>query len=81
MLILNRIKYQLGYPEAASDMIKPKSILTAIDQYTMGTERSIEDYLKLVGLDMTKKEVIFTGWCEGGYPPEGFEKFNSLYNH
>lgn len=79
MLVLNRIKYQLGYPEAAADMIQPKSVLTAIDQYTMGTERNVQDYLKLVGLDMTKKEVSFTKWCETGVPPQGFEKYGHLY--
>ena len=79
MLVLNRIKHQLGYPEAAADMIQPKSVLTAVDQYTMGTERNVQDYLKMVGLDMTKKEVFYTKWCETGVPPEGFEKYNHLY--
>ena len=31
MMVLNRIKYQLGYPEAAKDMLKPKSLLTAVE--------------------------------------------------
>lgn len=79
MLVLDRIKYQLGYPEAAADMIKPKSVLTAVDQYTMGTERKVEDYLKIVGLDMNTKEVTYTAWCETGKPPKGFEKYNHLY--
>jgi hypothetical protein len=28
MLVLTRIKYQLGYPESAKDMVKPKSLFT-----------------------------------------------------
>lgn len=79
MMILNRIKYQLGYPEAAKDMLMPKSLLTAVEQYTMGTERPLEEYLRIVGLDMTKKEVTYTGWCETGQPPPGFEQHAHLY--
>ena len=78
-MVLDRIKYQLGYPEAARDMLRSKSILTAVDHYTMGTARSLEDYLKLVGLNMTTKEVTYTGWCEEGRPPPGFEQHNHLY--
>ena len=28
MLVINRVKYQLGYPESALDMVKPKSLFT-----------------------------------------------------
>ena len=80
MMVLDRIKYQLGYPEAARDMIKPKTVLTAVEEYTMGKQRKVEDYLKSVGLDMTKKEVTWTGWCETGKPPKGFEKYNHLFD-
>jgi [Skp1-protein]-hydroxyproline N-acetylglucosaminyltransferase len=30
LLVLNRIKHQLGYPEAAQDMVKPKSLFTGM---------------------------------------------------
>ena len=79
MLVLDRVKYQLGYPEAARDMLKQKSILTAVEHYSMGTVRPLEEYLKLVGLNMTTKQITYTGWCEEGYPPPGFEKYNHLY--
>lgn len=78
-MVLDRIKYQLGYPEAARDMIKHRSLLTAVEQYGMGTARPLQDYLDIVGLDMTRKEVTYTGWCEEGFPPPGFEQFNNLY--
>ena len=78
-MVLNRVKYQLGYPEAAKDMLRPKNLLTAVEQYSMGTERSLEDYLKIVGLNMTTKEVTYTEWCEKGTPPPGFEQYNHLY--
>lgn len=81
MMVLDRIKYQLGYPESARDMIKHKSLLTAVEQYTMGTERPLEDYLKMVGMDMTRKEISYTAWCETGMPPPGFEHLNDFYKH
>ena len=71
---------QLGYPESARDMIKPKSLFSAIEQYSMGTSRPLDEYLRIVGLDMSTKEVRFTNWCEKGTPPPGFEKYRDLYS-
>ena len=79
MMILDRIKYQLGYPEAARDVLPLKSLLTAVEQYTMGTARPLQQYMELVGLNVTTKEVTNTKWCETGHPPPGFEQFNALY--
>jgi len=79
MMVLDRIKYQLGYPEAAKDMIASKRLLTAVEQYSMGTERPLSQYLEIVGLDMNTKEIIPNQWCEDGMPPPGFEEFNHLY--
>jgi hypothetical protein len=116
MLVLERVKYQLGYPEAARDALRVKvrftkyspsrycsnperacflsailifaavstlhttqSILTAVEQYSMGKERPLEEYLRIVGMNMTTKEITNTQWCERGYPPPGFEKYRDLY--
>jgi Glycosyltransferase (GlcNAc) len=79
MLVLERVKYQLGYPEAARDTLRVKSILTAVEQYSMGKERPLEDYLRIVGMNMTTKEISNTQWCEKGFPPPGFEQYNDLY--
>lgn len=79
VMILDRLKYQLGYPEAAKDMIASKSLLTAVEQYSMGSERPLSKYLNMVGLNMTTKEITLTRWCEDGVPPPGFEQFNYLY--
>ena len=79
MLVLDRIKYQLGYPEASVDVLPTRSILTAVESYSMGTQRPLKDYLKIVGLNMTTKEVTFTEWCEKGYPPPGMEEYNKYY--
>ena len=79
MLVLCRIKYQLGYPEAAREMIMPKSNLTAVEQYSMGTERTLDKYLRLVGLNIKEKKVAYTDWCESGHVPPGFEQYAPLY--
>ena len=79
MMILSRIKYQLGYPESAKDMLKPKNLLTAVEQYSMGKERPLEEYLRIVGLNMTRKEVTYTAWCETGAAPPGFEQYAHFY--
>ena len=79
MMILDRIKHQLGYPEADRDMLSHKTILTAVEQYTMGKARPLEEYKRIVGLNMTTKELTYTGWCEEGFPPPGFEQYNHLY--
>jgi hypothetical protein len=78
-MVLDRIKYQLGYPEAAKDMLQTKSVLTAVEQYSMGTERPLSQYLELVGLNMTTKEVTYTRWCEEGTVPPGFEEYAHFY--
>ena len=78
-MVLKRIKYQLGYPEAAADMLETKSLLTAVEHYSMGKERPLSTYLELVGLNMTTKEVTLTNWCEKGEAPPGFEDVAGLY--
>ena len=78
-MVLQRIKYQLGYPEAAKDMLEAKSLLTAVEQYSMGSERSLQTYMDMVGLNMTTKEVTITDWCEHGKVPPGFEDLAHLY--
>jgi Glycosyltransferase (GlcNAc) len=77
-LVLKRIKHQLLYPECARDML-PKSLLTAVDFYSMGKERSLEEYLKIIGMNMLTKEITRTGWCEKGTPPPGMEQYAQLY--
>merc|ERR1711862_946938 len=43
-LIVARIKSQLEYPESARDFIWTKSLFTAIDDYTLGTKRTLNSY-------------------------------------
>ena len=78
-MVLNRIKHQLGYPECAKDVTKPKTLLTAVEFYSMGKARPLHDYLKIIGMNMTTKEITKTNWCEKGTPPPGMEQYASLY--
>jgi UDP-GlcNAc:polypeptide alpha-N-acetylglucosaminyltransferase len=78
-LVLQRIHHQLGYPEAARDMIQTQSILTGLDLYGMGTDRPLKEYLDSVGIDVVQKEITITGWCESGQPPPGKEEYAHLY--
>lgn len=79
-IVLERIKYQLGYPESARDML-PKSILTAVEQYSMGKKRSLESYMRMIGMNATTKEITEMKWCTRGQPPPGFEEFAPLYTN
>jgi len=79
MLIIQRIKHSMGYPEAAADMISPSSLLTAMDEYGLGEKRTLKDYMAMVGLDTQRKKVVLPEWCHKGQPPPGFEEFNHLY--
>jgi hypothetical protein len=74
-----RIKYQLGFPEFSRDMVSTGTVLTAAKEYSMGKERSLFDYMKLIGMNTATKEVTRMDWCEKGLPPPGFEEYNHLY--
>ena len=76
-MVIDRVKYQLGYPESAKDMISTKSLLTAVEQYSMGSERTLSQYMKMVGLDMNTKEITLTKWCTDG-TVSGFWILSSL---
>ncbi|CAB9505093.1 Glycosyltransferase (GlcNAc) [Seminavis robusta] len=82
-LVGERIKHQLDYPEYSRDMVASSSILTASDQYAMGTtaDRTLDDYMKMIGMNTTTKEVTRMEWCEHGQPPPGFEQYKHLYEH
>jgi hypothetical protein len=76
--VVDRIKYQLGFPEGSRDML-PKSVLAAVDEYSMGTVRKLDDYMKMIGMNATTKEITPMYWCAEGKPPPGFEQFAHLY--
>ena len=79
LLVLKRVKHTLGYPENKKDLMRPKSLLTAIDEYGMGSARPLDDYMSLAGLNVKEKKVTVAKWCHEGVPPPGFSSFDHLY--
>lgn len=79
-LVLNRIKYLLGYPESARDMVWPPTVFTAVEKYGMGNVRSVKDYLKMIDMDVVRKEVGMMDWCRTGQPPEHAKNVAHLYD-
>lgn len=77
-LVLLRIKHQLGYPEAARDVID-SNLLSDLNHYTMGHVRKIQDYMKYAGIDVLRKEVFETNYCEKHLLPPGREHLAQLY--
>jgi hypothetical protein len=78
-MVLHRVKFQLGYPESAPDLVAPPTVFTALDNYTMGRQRSVKDYMDMVGLDPVRKEIVDTKWCKKGVPPEHAKQYAQLY--
>jgi hypothetical protein len=78
-MVLLRIKNQLGYPEAARDYITNPTILDDLEHYSMGHERKLKDYMQYAGIDVMRKEVFLTHYCEEHLMPPGKEHLAKLY--
>jgi [Skp1-protein]-hydroxyproline N-acetylglucosaminyltransferase len=78
-MVLLRIKHQLGYPEASKDFILDDTILSDLAHYSMGSSRSVESYMKYAGIDVVRKEIYLTNFCEKHLMPPGKETFAKLY--
>ena len=82
LVALERVKHQLQYIESSRDYIKEKTVLHGLEHYTMGTERSIWDYLDMAGIDPIHKVINKqnVAWCVLGVPPPFYGKnFTKLY--
>ncbi|CAN0376121.1 unnamed protein product, partial [Laminaria digitata] len=51
--IIHRVKNIAGYPESSEDVLLKPSLLVNLDLYGDGDVRAMEDYMAIVGLDMT----------------------------
>ena len=67
--VLARIKHVLGYPEQAAGKVQPASLLWEMDRYGLAGERTRDEYLKMVGIDMVRKTTRTPGWCTQGTEP------------
>ena len=79
-IIMKRIKYQLEYPECAKDFITPKSLLSYIEDYSMGTNRTLESYLDMATIDLIYKFTRNPQWCNDGVPPPNIPEYQQ-YAH
>lgn len=79
-LVLQRVKTQLLYPESAQDLVQPKSLFTGLGMYTMGTKRTVREYMDMIGLDPTTKTVDGSNtWCDTGAAPDYYNHLAHLY--
>jgi len=69
-MVINRVKNMLGYPESASDLVTPLSVLYRSGDWAMGRERSFDEYMRMVGLDPVTKTERPNVWCRRGEWPE-----------
>lgn len=78
-MILLRIKHQLGYPEAARDILSDPTVLDDLHHYGMGKARKLTDFMQYAGIDVTRKEIFVTNYCEKHLMPPGKEHLAQLY--
>lgn len=69
LMVINRVKNMLGYPEARAAMLHPNSVLYRSEQWGLGKRRSLEGYLRMVGIDSLSKQVQPNQWCHDGVWP------------
>jgi hypothetical protein len=69
-MVILRTKHLLGYPESATDLVNPVSVLYRSEDWGMGTKRSFESYAKMVGLDFATKTATPNTWCQHCEWPE-----------
>jgi [Skp1-protein]-hydroxyproline N-acetylglucosaminyltransferase len=69
-LVINRVKYMLGYPESSLELVHPPSVLYRQQDWSMGKKRSLAKYMEMVGLDMQSKTTTKNMWCHKGEWPE-----------
>uniref|UniRef100_A0A6U4ERP7 Glycosyltransferase 2-like domain-containing protein n=1 Tax=Phaeomonas parva TaxID=124430 RepID=A0A6U4ERP7_9STRA len=69
-IMIHRPKHIAGYPESAADKVTVESALSDLDIYGAGPERSVEEFLEHVGLDVVAKKASKLHWCELGMPPD-----------
>ena len=67
--IVERVKNLVGYPESTSAKIVAKGdALVLLDQehYGLGSERTLEEYMKLTNIDVNTKTCGKIPWCNQG---------------
>ena len=74
-IVLKRVKAMLAYPESAPELINPNSVLYRLEDWSMGSERSFQEYMDMVGINVVDKVVTKNMWCHNGYWPPQAEQY------
>lgn len=67
--VIDRVKNLVGYPESTDEIVKGRGdeiVLTDREHYGLGSERTLEEYMKLTQIDVEKKECRKMIWCNQG---------------
>ncbi len=76
-LVVERVQHLVGFPEALEpEQVEPQSLLTRIKEYSCGTRRSREDYIKHNRLDLVNKKQVAPEWCLRGTSPPWMKEQN-----
>jgi hypothetical protein len=70
-LLLPRIQHLVGYPDAKTEgQVHPKSLLTRLSQFGLGSKRKGADFVQMMGFDLDRKTQRTPSWClSGDLPP------------
>lgn len=83
--VLGRLQHAMHFPGYEDpDRVKPQSLLVRMDKYKLGSKRSVEDFFKFVGMNLTswhtpKKSQISPLWCKDGSLPPFFKGFSESF--
>lgn len=64
--VLRRVKYMLGYPTDSEEAIAKDGdsvALSLFEHYSLGHERTLEDYLEWTNIDSIHEKTARMGWC------------------
>ena len=69
-LIIPRVQHLCQFPEAKRpDQVEPRSLLVRMDEFNVGTKRSVEDFASMMGLDFGAHTQDAPQWCKSGSEP------------
>lgn len=66
LLAIQRVKHMVGYADSSLERLRSsgsETVLTDLAHYSMGRERTLAEYLDLVGIDVEKKQCATQKWC------------------
>ena len=68
-IVIRRVKNLLEYPENDDELLWPQTLNVDKAIYGMGSERTFDQYMEMVGLDQVAKTNKKLDWCHKGEVP------------